>query len=608
MPVRKFAAWILALGGLALVTLVAVGQQARRVDDAALKNAGKTGDDWLSYGLTPGETRFSPLDQINATNVSRLGLAWSFEVGPGGGQQEATPLEWNGTLYVVTNWSVLVAVDARTGMERWRWDPEVNHAAVRPKLACCVVNRGLALYQGKIIVPVIDGRLVALDADSGKPQWESRVSYTQDDYSITMAPRIAKGKVIIGVAGAEFPVRGYFDAYDANTGKFAWRFYTVPGDPSKLFENAALEKAAKTWGGDWWKLGGGGSVWDGISYDPDADLIYVATGNGGPWPEELRKSKGKDNLYVCSILAVKPDTGELKWYFQVVPGDSWDYDSAQQLLLADLTIKGRQRKVLMQASKNGFYYVIDRITGSFISGQPFAQVNWAKGLDEVTGRPIENAGARYGTEAGVALSPSSVGAHNWSPMSFNPATGLVYIPTTSSSSRIFAREQNYSYQAGRPNRGIVQGAAVQALPVKPSPPMIGPAPPEGERGILVAWDPVTQKERWHTLGGGGTNGGTVATAGNLVFQVIPDGRLVAYSADKGEKLWEVQTGLKAGMGPPITYQLDGKQYVALMGGVGTIAPVNPPPGGMPATPSVAPILPKLLTFVLDGKAAHPTGP
>ena len=644
---------------LLLISLAAVAaaQQARRVDDAVLKNAAQSGEEWLTYGRNHSETRYSPLNQLNTGNVSRLGLAWSYDLGQGGGGQEATPLVSNGTLYGITNWSVIFAVDARTGKERWRWDPEVNQAAVRPKVCCGIVNRGLALYQGTVIAPIIDGRLAALDAETGKVVWEARVAYPQDNYTITMAPRIAKGKVIIGVSGAEYPVRGFFAAYDAATGHFAWRFYTIPGDPSRPFENAAMKKAAETWDGDWWKLGGGGTVWDGMAYDQEADLIYVGTGNGGPWPEELRKSKGKDNLYVCSVLAVKPDTGELKWYYQMVPGDSWDFDSVQQLLLADLTIKGRPRKVLMQANKNGFYYVIDRLTGQFISGQPFAQVNWAKGLNEETGRPIVNPEAHYGADS-ISLSPGPGGAHNWSPMSFNPATGLVYIPTSAISSFTFQLDQNFTPKPGQ-NMGIIfgrggfgappaPGAAPPPPPpaARPSPPAIGPKPVEGQRGLLVAWDPITQKQRWQAPGGGGIGGGTVTTAGNLVFQVIPDGRLVAYSADKGEKLLEVQTGLRGGMGPPITYQLDGKQYVTLMGGTGPVV-FGPPPGGggtagrgganapagaaptvvngipvaggaatpMPAaTPApggrggIAPVLPKLLTFVLDGKAPLPTTP
>ena len=610
------------------ISFVAAGQQARRVDDAALKNTGKTGDEWLTYGGSPAETRYSPLNLINSSNAGRLGLEWSYDLGKGGGNQEATPLFWNGTIYGITNWSVVFALDARTGKERWRWDPEVNQNAVRSKICCGVVNRGIAIYQGKIIAPVIDGRLIALDAENGKPVWEARVGYPQDNYTITMAPRIAKSKVIVGVSGSEYPVRGFFSAFDAETGHFAWRFYTVPGDPSKPFENPALKKAAETWGGDWWKLGGGGTVWDGFAYDPEADLIYVGTGNGGPWPEELRKSKGKDNLYVASILAVRPDTGELKWHFQPVPGDSWDFDSVQQLMLVDLTVKGRPQKVLMQANKDGFYYVLDRVSGKFISGQPFVKVTWAKGLNEETGRPIVNPEARYGAEA-VTIAPGPGGGHNWAPMSFNPATGLVYIPSSVSSSSTYAVDPDFTYVPGKSNTGIKRNnppggqaaapdlaggpaatASNAARPTPPSPPSIGPEPPQGQRGMLIAWDPGTQKERWRAPGGGGIGGGTVSTAGNLVFQVINDGRLVVYTADKGEKLLDVQTGLRGGMGPPITYQMDGKQYITLMGGTGVVVPRDgaPPaanaagPGGAPATP---PAMPKLLTFALDGKAGLP---
>jgi len=500
------------------------------------------------------------------------------------------------------------AVDARTGKEKWRWDPEVNQEKVGSKPCCGIVNRGVALYEGLVIAPVIDGRLEALNAETGEPVWEARVAYSQQNQVITMAPRIAKGKVILGVAGGDRPTRGYFDAYDARTGRRAWRFYTVPGDPSKAFESAAMRKASETWDREAWKFGGGAAVWDGIAYDPEADLVYVGTGNAEPWPEQLRKAEGKDNLYVCSILAVRPDTGELKWYYQAVPGDSWDFDSVQQMILADLSINERTRKVLMQANKNGFFYVIDRITGQFISAQPFSMVTWAKGIDAKTGRPILNPESHYGAEA-VPISPGGGGAHNWSPMAFNPATGLVYIPVSTADTFSYAAQKEF--QITGPGGGGATGLAFAfGGTARKAAPAIGPPPMEGSRGALVAWDPVAQQMRWRTPGGGGIGGGALTTAGNLVFQVINDGRLVAYSADRGEKLLEIQTGLRAGMGPPITYQLDGKQYVALMGGTGAVRPMNfgaAEPTAAAAQAATAPpraagqgqVTPKLMVYVLD---------
>jgi quinohemoprotein ethanol dehydrogenase len=584
-------------GSLALCGFFAAAQQPRRVDDASLKNAGKGSGEWLTYGLTQGETRYSQLDQINASNAKELGLAWSYSLGEGGGGQEATPLVWNGTIYGITNWSVVFAVDAKTGKERWRWDPEVNREAVRPAICCGVVNRGIAIYQGLIIAPVIDGRLEALDSETGKPAWESRVAYSQDEYTITMAPRIAKGRVIVGVSGGDHPKRGFFDAYDAMTGRRLWRFYTIPGDPSKPFENSAMRKAAATWAPDAWKLGGGGAVWDGIAYDPDTDLIYAGTGNAEPWPEEFRGSKGKDNLYACSILAVHASTGELKWHYQVVPDDTWDFDSVQQMILADLTINGKPRKVIMQASKNGFFYVLDRVTGEFISAAPYAKVNWAKGIDPKTGRPIVNPEARYGREP-VSIFPSAGGAHNWSPMSFNPATGLVYISGNTASSWTFASEEKFVPKTDRTsNNGLVRP---MPKPRDNDLPVIGPQPIEGtgSRGALIAWDPVAQHFRWRMPGGGGIGGGTLTTAGNLVFQSINDGRLMVYSADKGEKLLELQTGLRSGVGPPITYEVDGKQYIALMGGLGMVTGnAGPQNSAVTATP------PKLLVYALGAGEA-----
>ena len=289
--------------------------------------------------------------------------------------------------------------------------------------------------------------------------WESRVAYPQNQYTLTMAPRIAKGKVLIGASGSEYPVRGFVDAFDANTGQKAWRFYTVPGDPSKPFENDAMKKAAPTWSGEWYKMGGGGTVWDGMAYDPQANLVYFGTGNGGPWPEVLRGSQGKDNLYVCSIIAVNPDTGEMKWYYQAVPGDSWDYDSVQQLTLADIPIGGRTRRVIMQANKNGYFYVIDRITGEFISASPFAPLNWSEAMDKKTGRPFIHPRAFYGTDP-VTIFPGPLGAHNWSPMSFNPQTGLVYVPSTLlSSSTYTVNPTAFVFKEGGRNTGTGRGAA-----------------------------------------------------------------------------------------------------------------------------------------------------
>ena len=582
---------------------VLVGQ-ARRVDDAALKNAAKSASDgdWLTYGLTPGETRYSPLKQIDASNVKRLGLVWSYEVGDGGGDQEATPLVWDNTVFGVTNWSIVFAVDARTGKEKWRWDPEVNHKATGDRLCCGVVNRGLALYHNKVYVPVNDGRLEALDADTGKPVWEARVAYPQQNQTLTMAPRIAKGKVIVGAAGGDRPTRGFFAAYDADTGREAWRFWTVPGDPAKGFESSAMRKAAATWDGEWWKLGGGGSVWDGISYDPDTDLLYAGTGNAEPWPQALRTkdvSTGHDNLYAASIVAVHVATGELKWHYQMVPGDEWDYDSVQQMILADLTINGKPRKVIMQANKNGFFYVLDRVTGEFISAQPFSRVTWAKGIDQKTGRPIINTEVKYGKDP-VPVSPGGGGAHNWSPMSFNPQTGLVYVPTRGWDTFNYAVNYDFKPEAASGVGLTGLNTNTRSLKLQPAGPAAGPTPLEGGNlGTLVAYDPVKQEIRWRVPVGNSRYGGTLSTASNLVFQVAPNGHLIAYSADKGEVLADLATGLRNGMGPPITFALDGKQYIAMMGGSGGTAS----PGV--SAEKTTPMKPRLLVFGLDGKAELP---
>jgi quinohemoprotein ethanol dehydrogenase len=558
------------------------------LDATALRTAGESRQ-WPTYGGDYAERRYSPLNQIDTSNASRLGLAWTHVIGAGGGNQEATPLFWNNVLYSVTNWSIAFAIDVRTQRELWRFDPKVDRAITAPEenrgVCCGIVTRGIALYDGKVFVPVLDGRLIALNAATGEVVWSVRV-YAEDQtgYSLTMAPRVVKDKVIVGAAGAEFtPHRGFFSAFDVNTGREIWRFYTVPGDPSKPFENPALERAAKTWSGEWWKYGGGGSVWDSLSYDPEANLIYVGTGNGAPWPSALRESPGLDNLYVCSILAVNPDNGRLAWHYQAVPGDSWDFDSVQQLILADIELGGRVRKVLMQANKGGFFYVLDRITGEFISATPFTPVNWARGHD-ASGRALVNPEAYYSTTTAVVISPAAGGASNWAAKSYSPQTGLVYMPVNGPSSRTytaipFELDARRAIQVNGTPRG---GRVPPGTPTPTTPPLIGPQVARG--GYLVAFDPVTRTERWRISGGGGSGGGVLSTAGNVVFQVINDGRFLVLNAESGMKLFEMQTGQR-GMGPPITYEFEGKQFVSFLGGTGQ------------------PVEPRVYTLVLDGKAS-----
>ncbi|HEX5109411.1 MAG TPA: PQQ-dependent dehydrogenase, methanol/ethanol family [Vicinamibacterales bacterium] len=558
---------LIVTGLVVCVTSLAAAFQLRRVD-ADLNSAAESSE-WLMVGHDYGEHRHSPLTQITVSNVARLGQAWSYDIGPGEGPK-GTPLFANGVLYGISTWSVTFAVDARTGKELWHYDPKADRST---RLCCGVISRGVALYEGKLIVPVIDGRVQALDAATGTLLWSARVVPERKPgeafpYSVTMAPRVVKGKVFIGNAGAEFtPYRGYVSALDVNTGKELWRFYTVPGDPSKPFENEAMALAAKTWAGEWWKMGGGGSIWDGMAFDPDTNLVYVGTGNGLPYPQELRHGgqgpARMDNLYVASILALSADTGALKWHYQCTPGDQWDYDAVQHLQLADLRINGRDRKVVMQANKNGFFYVLDRVTGEFISGEPMAPVNWARGLDPRTGRPLINDDAYYTSTRAVTVQPYQT--HAASQMSFNPATGLVYVPIVARGSLTYLAEERFTPSPTGQDRGTLAGPKVaESAPSVATPPAYGPVRTTTQSGILSAWDPVTQKERWFAVGGG-PFGGVMSTAANLVFQTLSGGRLLAYRADTGERLLDLPTGL-TGAGPPITYQVDGRQFVAFIGG------------------------------------------
>ncbi|HIF92311.1 MAG: PQQ-dependent dehydrogenase, methanol/ethanol family [Myxococcales bacterium] len=567
----EFRVALTAAAFLTLVTLVscAVGHESGHdsvamsptaaVDAKRLMNADAEPESWMSYGRTYSEQRFSPLEKINAENVKDLGLAWSYDLNTERGV-EATAIVVDGVMYTTSSWSIVVALDARTGAHLWTFDPEV--AKEKSKHACCdVVNRGVAVWKGQVFVGALDGRLIALDAVTGKVNWEVATVDPKRPYTITGAPRVIKGMVLIGNGGAEFGVRGFIAAYDVDSGERVWRFYTVPGNPALGFEDDAMEMAAETWNGEWWKLGGGGgTVWDAMAYDPELDLLYIGVGNGTPWNQEIRSPGGGDNLFLSSIVALRPDTGEYVWHYQTTPGESWDYTATQHIILADMEIDGQSRKVLMQAPKNGFFYVIDRTDGTLLSAENYIDITWATHVDMETGRPVEAEGARY-QDANFLLFPSYLGGHNWHPMSYNPQTGLVYIPVLDIPAK-YAQDEGFEYHPDSTNLGI--DGIVAGLPDTQAErdalrPLIA--------GRLVAWDPKTQTEAWRVQHSGSWNGGTLSTAGNLVFQGTADAKFVAYTADKGESLWEfpTQTGVVA---PAMTFEIDGEQFVTVSVGWG----------------------------------------
>ncbi|WWV48930.1 PQQ-dependent dehydrogenase, methanol/ethanol family [Pseudomonas silesiensis] len=577
----------LKIASLALF-LLAPMVGATPVDQAAIVASENDGSQWLSHGRTYAEQRFSPLKQITEQNAGQIGLAWHLDLDNHRGL-EATPLFSDGVLYASLSWSRAIAIDVKTGKQLWAFDPQIDRGKARD--ACCdAVNRGVALWNGKVYIGTLDGRLIALDAKTGQQVWSQQTTDNSLPYTITGAPRVVKGKVIIGNGGAEYGVRGYFSAYDAESGEMEWRFYTVPGDPNKPYEHPELAEAAKTWTGDqYWKLGGGGTVWDSMAYDPELDLLYIGTGNGGPWNRNIRSPRGGDNLYLSSILAIQPDSGRLAWHYQVTPGDSWDFTATQQLTLAELKIGGKPRKVIMQAPKNGFFYVLDRETGKLLSAEKFGKVTWAEKIDMATGKPVEVPGARY-TDKPVVMWPSPFGAHGWHSMSFNPQTGLVYIPYQEipgvyrNEGKDFVRRKAFNTGAGFSDATEI--------------------PREVVSGALLAWDPVKQKEAWRVPYSHYWNGGTLSTAGNLVFQGTADGNFIAYSADKGKKLWSfaAQTGIVAA---PITYRFEGEQYIAVMAGWGGVAPLI---GGDAANAPGVGNVSRLLVFKLGGTDSLPPLP
>jgi len=532
------------------------------VDAERLANADAEPENWLAHGRTSSEQRYSPLDQINDSNVGDLGLAWFSDLDTSRGQQ-ASPIVVDGMMYTTSAWSKVQALDAKTGQLKWQYDPEVPKEW-DAKSCCGVQNRGAAVWKGRVYVGTIDGRLVALDADTGELEWEVQTTDRSDNYSITGAPRVANDLVIIGNGGAEYGVRGYVTAYNTETGEQIWRFWAVPGNPADGFENDAMEMAAETWTGEWWIDGGGGTAWDSFAYDPELNLFYIGTGNGSPWPRTLRSPGGGDNLFLCSIVAVNADTGEYVWHYQTVPGDTWDYTSVQHMILADIEIDGRERKVIMQAPKNGFFYVLDRETGEFLSAENIMPVNWATHIDPETGRPVEAEGARY-DEVGITkkISPGPGGAHNWQPMSFSPDTGLVYLPAKQEPA-IYRLDKSFSSERQGINFGVDFWTPLGE--VSELPPEFG----EEFQGYLLAWNPVTQKEVWRATHSTFHNGGVLSTAGNLVFQGNIDEYIAAYNAATGEPLWSMNTQT-AMLAPPVSYAIDGEQYVGVVVGYGSSA-------------------------------------
>lgn len=564
------------------------------VDTPRIVQADRDPGNWLTHGRTYDEQRFSPLTNITDKNVGRLGLAWFYDLDTHRGQ-EATPLVIDGVMYFTTAWSKVVALNAATGSLLWTYDPKVPpETAVN---ACCdVVNRGVAAWQGKVFLGTLDGRLIALDAATGKPVWEVLTVDRNYRYTITGAPRVVKGKVIIGNGGAEMGVRGYVSAYDANTGKTIWRFYTVPGDPSKPFESPILEKAAKTWTGQWWKYGGGGTVWDSMAYDPELDLLYVGVGNGGPWNQRIRSPRGGDNLFLSSIIALRPDTGEYVWHYQETPGEMWDYTANQHIILADIPIAGQTRKVLLHAPKNGFFYVMDRATGALISAQPYTFINWATGVDMKTGRPVETDLARYPGKNPAPVVPGPLGAHSWQPMAYSPRTGWVYIPVNDLGFK-YKSPEHFEPKTLAANYGVDVVAAGM-----PQDPPVKKAILATVKGKLVAWDPRQQKAAWTVQRPGPWNGGLLATAGNLVFEGTADGHFEAYRADTGEKLWSfaAQTGVMAG---PVAYEINGEQYVAVLAGWGGVFPLAT--GEVSFASGRVRNVSRMLAFKLGGTASLP---
>lgn len=563
-------------------------------DPVAILRDGSDGADWPAFGRTFGEQHFSPLTEINSGTVERLGLAWSLDLGPG--NPLSGPLAVDGVLYVATGYSIVRAIDPASGEVLWQYDPKVTEVAGRT-LRMGWGIRGIAYWNGKIYTGTHDGRLIAINAKTGEPVWSVMTleEDVRDKLFISGPPRVFDGKVIIGNGGADqTDVRGFVTTYDAETGEKLWRFYTVPGNPAEGFESQAMAMAAETWAGEWWRYGGGGTVWNAMTYDEEHDQILIGVGNGGPWNHRIRSAGEGDNLFLASIVALDADTGEYRWHYQVNPAETWDYNASMDMQLAELEIDGRMRKVVTTAPKNGFFYVIDRTDGSLISAEPFVKVTWASHIDLETGRPVENPEARYPDGKTFILWPSPVGAHSWLPMAYHPDKKLVYIPAiemATSYNDVGVDIENWQRVPGN----AVDGGTNPGYVVEDAGPLNGTS-------SLLAWDPVAQKKVWQVQNPGPWNGGAMATAGDLVFQGRIDRKFNAYHADSGELLWSFDAGA-AVLAPPITYQANGRQYVTVLTGMGASPAAFGPM--LPETIDYRNEAKRVLTFTLDRAATLP---
>ena len=543
---RKLFVLVCLLSAVAVVRAEVDGKAIAAMDQ---------GGDWLAYGRDYSEQRYSPLRQITDKNAANLKLDWYLDM-PDTKALAATPLVVDGVMYFTASQSVVMAVNAATGELLWRYDPQVLQN-LRDKKSLRFnwgTNRGVAFWKGRVYVATFDGRLIALNAETGDEVWSVQTFGRDEPRYITGAPRVFNNLVLIGHGGAEAgAIRGYVTAYDTETGKQKWRTWMVPGNPADGFESEALRMAASTWRGDWWIHGGGGTVWNSMTYDPEFNLVYLGTGNGTPWNQEIRSPGGGDNLFLCSVLAVDADTGEYVWHYQTTPGENWDYNSAMDIVLADVEWEGEPRKVILHAPKNGFFYVIDRASGALLGAEKFGKVTWAERVDLETGRPIETPEARIPDDIN-SVYPSFFGAHNWHAMSYNPDTGMAYIPYLEMAGeydkrgidRERWRAEDFTLNTGfQPYRGDV---AV-----------------EDASGALVGWDVRSQQIAWKVPLPGYWNGGTVTTAGNLVFQGSAGGKFHAYRADTGLPLWSFDAGVGISAAP-VSYQVGDRQYVAVLAG------------------------------------------